>query len=132
VKILLVDDLNFLAIIVGGLMYMMFGALYFSPILFGNSWVQLHTQKTNDGLKYGGSAIIAFISSFLVSLLVHATNANGLMDGIFIGLTVGIIIALVYLKNALFGLMTKKAYAIAVGDHIIAFSLLGGLHGLWM
>lgn len=45
---------------------------------------------------------------------------------------IGLIISMVYLKNSLFGLMSKKSFLIAIGDHLIIFTLLGAIHGLFM
>lgn len=43
----------------------------------------------------------------------------------------GLIIAAVYMKNAAFGFMPKKAFFIASSEHVISFAALGALHGCW-
>jgi hypothetical protein len=116
--------LNYLAILVGGIMYMIYGAIYYS-ILVGKE------NQSQGALKYVISVIVAFISSTFIAILVHATNAHGLLEGAFVGGIIGILISLVYLKNTLFGLVNKRNFLIAIGDHLIIFILLGILHGLW-
>jgi len=89
-------------------------------------------HQSGGSIKYIASVIVAFISSFIMYTLVHATGSDGIVDGLAIGFIVGIIIALVYLKNTLFGLIKNKSFLIAIGDHLTIFTLLGGLHGLMM
>lgn len=127
-------EMNVLAVVVGGILYMMFGALYYSPVLFGNTWVKankLSDDHMKNGIIYVGAAVVAFLSSFLIAVLTQATGADDLVSGLVIGGTVGLLIALVYWKNTLFGLTNKKVMLIAVGDHLISFLLLGILHALW-
>ena len=127
--------LNYLAVLAGGLAYMAFGALYYSPVLFGKTWTQMH-KATLDKRKsqtpmYVASPVVAFLSSFIMAVIVQAVQANSLGAGVLLGLLLGFLLALAYLKNAAFGLMSRKAYAIAIGDHIVAFVLLGVIHSLW-
>ncbi|MBY6037519.1 DUF1761 domain-containing protein [Fictibacillus nanhaiensis] len=120
------NELNVFAILAGGLMYMIYGGIYYSILLGKN--------KDNQGsgaFKYIFSVITAFISSFFVALLVQTSGSATLLTGLSVGLMIGFIITLVYAKNALFGLMTKRVFMIAIGDHLVIFTLLGALHGLW-
>ncbi|WP_137791265.1 DUF1761 domain-containing protein [Bacillus sp. E(2018)] len=118
--------LNMTAIIAGGLLYMIYGGIYYSTIL---------GKKKDNGdtgpFKYIFSVVVAFISSFLMSYLIGLLGAASAAEGLMIGLIIGILITLVYYKNALFGLMTRKSFIIAIGDHLVIFILLGLLHG-WM
>ncbi|WP_313894786.1 DUF1761 domain-containing protein [Psychrobacillus sp.] len=119
-------SLNYLAVIIGGFLYMIYGGIYYSTLLSNKK-----EQQTKGTFKYIYSVIIAFISSFLVAVLVHAVSAESLLQGALIGFIIGIIIKMVYVKNALFGLISKKSTLIAICDHVVIFSLLGALHG-WM
>ena len=120
-----VSELNVAATLIGGLMYMVYGGIYYS-ILLGKK-----KETASEGpFKYIFSVIAAIISSFLVEILVHATGADSLITGLAIGFMIGLLISLVYYKNALFGLITKKSCMIAVGDHLVIFTLLGLLHGI--
>ncbi|ALC86504.1 hypothetical protein AM499_12210 [Bacillus sp. FJAT-22090] len=120
------SNLNYVAIIIGGLLYMIYGTIYYS-ILLGNK----KEQQTEGPLKYIYSVIIAFISSILMAILINATGAETLLQGALIGFIIGVIIKMVYVKNALFGLISKKSTLIAICDHLVIFTLLGALHG-WL
>ncbi|MBU8880962.1 DUF1761 domain-containing protein [Bacillus sp. FJAT-29790] len=119
------NEFNYIAIITGGLLYMIYGAIYYSILLSKKK-----DNQDSGPFKYIVSVIVAFISSFIMAIIVQATGSDGILEGLAVGFMVGIIIALVYLKNTLFGLINKKSFMIAIGDHLIIFTLLGGLHGM--
>ncbi|MBS4196224.1 DUF1761 domain-containing protein [Lederbergia citri] len=118
------NGLNYIAIIIGGFLYMIYGAVYYSILLSNKKG-----NQDSGPVKYVVSVIIAFISSFFMATIVQASG-SGIVEGLTIGFMVGLIISLVYLKNTLFGLINKKSFIIAIGDHLVIFTLLGGLHGL--
>ncbi|WP_349408950.1 DUF1761 domain-containing protein [Pseudalkalibacillus sp. SCS-8] len=126
-------ELNILAIIVGGFLYMAFGAFYYSPILFGNTWGQLNNigEEGMRPINFVWSGVVAFASSFVMALIVGLTGADDVGSGLLIGALVGILLFLGLFKNTVFGMTSKKVFAIAVGDHVIIFCLLGILHAVW-
>jgi hypothetical protein len=127
------DQINLLAIILGGILYMVYGGVYYSVLLSDKQAGKNKEilQHQSDGpLKYIYSVIIAFVISFLMAILVHAVGAENLSGGLGLGFIIGVVITLVYIKNALFGLMSKRSLFIAIGDHLVVFTLLGALHGL--
>jgi len=130
------NELNYVAILFGAILYMIYGGVYYSVLLskrrMQSAGRSKNAHQSGGSIKYIASVIVAFISSFIMYTLVHATGSDGIVDGLAIGFIVGIIIALVYLKNTLFGLIKNKSFLIAIGDHLIIFTLLGGLHGLMM
>jgi hypothetical protein len=120
------NNLNYVAIIIGGFLYMIYGTIYYSILLSNKK-----EQQTKGPLKYIYSVIIAFISSFFVAILINAAGADTLLQGALIGFILGVTIKMVYIKNMLFGLISKKSTFIAICDHVVIFTLLGALHG-WL
>ena len=126
-------DLNYLAILAGGILYMIYGTIYYSIMLSDKK--EHHNkaildQQSEGPFKYIYSVVIAFINSFLVAVLVQATGAETWTDGLMVGLIIGVLITLVYFKNSLFGLMSRRVFFIAIGEHLVIFTLLGILHGI--
>lgn len=64
-------------------------------------------------------------------VLVQSIGEDHFIIGKMIGLIIGLLISMVYVKNALFGLISKKALVIAIGDHLVIFTFLGIIHG-WL
>ncbi|MGD6818118.1 DUF1761 domain-containing protein [Metabacillus sp. 113a] len=122
-------QMNVWAILAGGALYMIYGAIYYS-ILLKNKGEFAANESKGPG-KYAASAAIAFISSLLIGILVVSAGAETWISGAAAGFIVGLIITLVYLKNSLFGLLSRRALFIAAGDHLIIFTLLGAVHGIW-
>lgn len=119
------QTVNVLAVLLGGVLYMIYGAVYYS-VLVGKK------QQTPGAAKYVVSVVVAFLSSFAVALLVQTSAATNLVEGLMIGGMIGVVISLVYLKNVLFGLITKQNGLIAIGDHLVIFSILGAFHGFFL
>ena len=128
-------SLNYLPVIVGGAVYMLYGGIYYSVALSNKKESKnkdILANQSKGPFKYIYSVIIAFISSLLMAVLIQSTGTETLWEGMGIGFIIGVIISMVYLKNTLFGLMSKKSLVIAVGDHLTIFTLLGAIHGLMM
>jgi hypothetical protein len=128
------SDIHYGAVLVGALAYMAIGGLYYSPFLLGGSWTRLTNVKEghmSNPRIYVCSTAVALISSFLMAILTQAAGTADLLSGIALGLIVGLLISLVYMKNAAFGLMSRKVYAIAVVEHLVSFIVLGIVHGCW-
>ncbi|WP_270180024.1 DUF1761 domain-containing protein [Alkalihalobacillus sp. CinArs1] len=127
-------SISIIGIIAGGLLYMIYGGIYYSVLLSdkkksGNE--QFLQQASAGPLKYVIAVITAFVSSFIVALFVSISGTTGILSGLGIGLLIGTIITFLYLKNHKFGLMSRRAFYIAIGDHLVVFTLLGALHGMF-
>lgn len=102
-------SMNWMAIIVAGLIPMIVGAIYYGP-LFGNLWRDAlgksedELKPSNPALAYGGSVILAMLLSvslnFIIQLVhkdvneagelfvnTHSTIGHGAFHGFFLGLT---------------------------------------------
>ncbi|WP_226681773.1 DUF1761 domain-containing protein [Sutcliffiella horikoshii] len=122
------SEMDVVAILIGAFLYAVYGGIYYTIMLGKKKDTQF--KQTEGPLKYVMSIMIAFVSSFIVASFVQVAGAEGILSGLIVGSLIGIIITLVYLKNTLFGLVTKKAFYIAVGDHLIIFTMLGMVHGV--
>ncbi|MGD7023534.1 DUF1761 domain-containing protein [Rossellomorea vietnamensis] len=123
-----VSELSLTGILAGGILYMIYGAVYYS-INVGKK--AAGSGQSEGPMKYVVSVILAFISSLFTGLAVHAFGAGSLADGAVVGAGIGLLVSLLYLKNTLFGLISMRSFAVAAGDHLIIFTLLGLLHGFF-
>jgi hypothetical protein len=128
-----IGNIHYLPVLAGGLAYMLYGGIYYSVLLSNKKGSQnqdIIKNQSNGPFKYIYSVILAFISSFLMAILVQSFGTDNWLVGIGIGFIIGLLISIVYLKNTLFGLMSRKSFLIAIGDHLIIFTVLGAIHGL--
>ncbi|MEH7235444.1 DUF1761 domain-containing protein [Bacillus sp. JJ1562] len=126
-------SLQYLPIIVGGIVYIVYGGVYYSVVLSKKNKKRDILENQSAGpLKYIYSIILAFISSLIVGVIIQSVGSDHLIEGVGVGFIIGLLISLVYLKNTLFGLMSRRSFLVAIGDHLIIFTLLGTIHGLFM
>ncbi|MCK6255484.1 DUF1761 domain-containing protein [Fictibacillus sp. KIGAM418] len=126
------SSLNYLPIIVGGIVYMLYGGIYYSIVLSEkkkSTHKEFAANESKGPGNYIYSVITAFIISFFMAVLVQSIGADTLGTGLGMGFIIGLLITLVYLKNSLFGLMSRKSFFIAIGDHLVIFTVLGAIHG---
>jgi len=126
-------ELHIGAVLIGALVYMVYGGIYYSSFLSkkNSKNKEISDRQTAGSIKYIVAVIVGLCSSIFMASLIQLIGVQGISSGFVIGLFVGMIISLVYVKNALFGLLSRKALMIALGDHLIVFALLGALHGMW-
>lgn len=129
------ENFNYLPVILGGIAYMVYGGIYYSVILSNkkkSNHKDILANQSNGSFKYIYSVIIAFINSFLMALLIQSTGSENVLVGMGVGFIIGLIITLVYVKNSLFGLMSKKSLLVAIGDHLVIFTLIGLIQGFYL
>ncbi|MEI9807439.1 MAG: DUF1761 domain-containing protein [Bacteroidota bacterium] len=92
----LFSDINWLAVLAGGLAYFMLGALWYSA-LFKNAWIRLSGVNMSDpNAKKGAgqimmaSFILMVVASIGMGILITRIGSSGWMTGLKIGLLVGI------------------------------------------
>jgi hypothetical protein len=89
-------DVNWLAILVSAVVYWMLGALWYSPVLFGNAWMRasgLTEEDTQGGpgpIVYLAPLLGYLVSAIATGMLAVATGSTTVGDGIVLGLVVGI------------------------------------------
>jgi uncharacterized protein DUF1761 len=90
------SDVNWLAIIVGTLVYFGLGGFWYSPAGFGKTWMRSVGMTMPEGGERPGAAIYAtpLIGDLIVAIatawLAHATGSSTVGDGVLLGLVVAI------------------------------------------
>ena len=63
------ENVNWLAILVGALVPMVMGFVWYNPNLFGNAWMR-SIGKTEEELKAGGNMAVTMVLSLILSALL--------------------------------------------------------------
>jgi hypothetical protein len=132
------DDLhfNFAAIFVAALMSFAIGGLWYSPLLFARAWMKetgLTEQKTKDapmGRTFGLAAVASLVMAFNLAAFIGPKASLGF--GLFAGAAaaigwVAMSLGVIYL----FEQRSLKLWLINSGYQVIAYTLMGGLIGVW-
>jgi hypothetical protein len=89
-------DLNWLAVIVGSLIYFALGAVWFTPMAFGRPWMRsigFDPEKQPpqmSQLVYAAPLVAILAAGIAIGMLAAATGSDTLGDGIVLGLVVGV------------------------------------------
>ena len=97
-----IGELNWLAVIVGALLYFALGALWYSPMLFGRRWqrsIGWDPEQRPPEMKattYAVPLVANLVMAVAVGLLAAATGSDTIGEGLVLGLVVGIGLSLMH------------------------------------
>ena len=128
---------NIWAVILAGISYLILGALWYSPLLFGKQWMELNgftekDLKTNKPLWMITlvTFMSAFVASFVISMVLGPRSSAGF--GAIIGACIAFFwIAMSKLTSVLFENQPVKLYLLHAGFDLVAFMIMGAIVGFW-
>ncbi|WP_258000363.1 DUF1761 domain-containing protein [Bacillus sp. Marseille-P3661] len=125
--------INYLAVILSAVAICILGSIWYSPKVFWNTWQSLKGLKQEDlpsmGKVMTGSILLAIVNSFLLAIIAGWATIDGWVDGLWLGLVVGLVIAGTSATNAQYEGMKLKLYLITAGFHVISMILAGIIIG---
>lgn len=123
----LLSNLHWLAILAGAAAYWLLGAVWYSPLLFANSWVKMVNLKMDDPearkgmpLLFLGSFVLMFVASTGLGILMQALGVTDAIHAAKLGLLLSVCFS--FTAMGVSYLYTRKPaglYAIDGGYHII-------------
>lgn len=117
-------DINFIAVIVSGVLSMVLGFIWYGP-LFAKLWMRENKFSAEDvgngpGVGYLLTFIASMVTAAVTSLLVHRLGVTQVIDGAALGLLLGVgFVATTFLTNYIFSQKSFKLYAIDAGYQVI-------------
>lgn len=133
----LLSSLNWLSIVVATLVYFVLGALWYSPVLFGNIWMKLRnlskeTMEEPNPVIYLYSFILQFIGVVSLAIFISALGVNSAGNGAFIGFgaSAGFVFSLAG-ATGLFTEVPMKLHILDNGYHVVGLTLAGLILGWW-
>lgn len=127
-------DVNYVSVFIAAVIYMIIGALWYSPFLFAKPWMKLSgmTEKDMKDAQANGmtktyliSFITALVSAYVLSLFIAISGATNIDEAIKIGFWTSIgFIATTRLTDVLFEKKPLKLYYIDTGYNIVGFLVM--------
>lgn len=127
---------NFAAVFVAALMSFAIGGLWYSPLLFARPWMEaagLSEQRIREapmGRVFGLAGVASLVMAFNLAAFIgpKASLAFGLFAGAaaaigWVAMSLGVIY--------LFEQRSLKLWLINSGYQVLAYTLMGGLIGVW-
>jgi hypothetical protein len=127
-------DVNLLAILAATVANIILGIIWYSPALFGKSWMDLIGKRNSElhrsTIEYAGSFLAALAAAYVLALLVEATQSNSIEAGALLGLIIGLgFIATSTAVNYMFEKRPMRLYLITVGYHVLSLVFMGAILG---
>ena len=128
-------EVNWIAVIVGGIFNMAFGTLWYGP-LFGKGWLRI-IGKTSDEIRSSGTMYIlplvaGLVSSYLLAALIAGLSIalwwQGALMGAILYLGIG---STATLTTGTFEGSPRGAWLLFTLYQIIVFAVLGLVFVLW-
>lgn len=133
------SEISLWGVVAGGLISMIIGFLWYSPMLFGNKFMALmewskDTQEMKDSSKtpYIWSAVLSLLMSLILSYFIHAIGATTLFAGAQIGflLWLGFMIPITA-TTVLYENRSKGLFLLNNGYHLVVLLVVGGVIAQW-
>jgi hypothetical protein len=132
-------SVNYLAVVVGAVVSVVIGALWYMPALFGRSWLTAigktkeEVDKDFTPLKIVWALVFGFVLSYSLARLIVWTGQGTPLGGLRIGLLacVGFVVTTTGVHH-LFEGRTSKLSAIYAFHHLVEMLLIGLILGAWM
>ena len=136
---LVFSGVNPLAVLVGAVIFMVLGALWYSPMLFANRWMAALGRDPAEMMAQGGMVqaygltfVGALISVLALAQVVMWSGASSITDGVVMGLVVAIgFVATASLGGVIFERRPKDVYLINLGYNLVAMMIVGALLAVW-
>lgn len=131
------DTLNYIAILIAAASTFLLGGIWYSPVLFGSTWMQemgFNEERLKalggTGRIMGLSFVLELAMAILLALFLgeRASFGFGLLAGAAAGFGwVGLSLGVTYL----FERKPLRLFLINAGYHGFAFTIMGGILGAW-
>ncbi len=126
---------NYLAVLVAAIINMAIGALWYSPALFGKSWMELMGLKARMAASqraYALTFVGSLLMAYAVARVVWYAQAHSVVAGALIGLLAWIgFVATTHGANYLFEGKSFRLYGINTGYPLVSLIIMGALLAVW-
>lgn len=129
-------DINYFAVLVSALAFFVIGSIWYSPLLFANTWMKElgftkeELSKGNMVKTFGVSFLLMLIMAF--NLAAFIGNGAGFQFGMTAGALTGIgWVALAIGINYLYERKSFRIWLINAGYMAVSFTVMGAIIGAW-
>jgi hypothetical protein len=129
-------EINIVAVVIATVAGMAIGFAWFSPVLFGNSWLRLVGLSEEDAGEAARPAILGSIVATIVlvvilSIFIDIAQADNFATGALIGFLAWVgFVATTSGVNFLFSRRPLKLWLIEAGDHLVGLVVAGAIIGV--
>jgi hypothetical protein len=130
-------EVNWLAVLVGALIFMAVGFVWYARPVFGNAWakmvgINMEQMQSGPGIGYLYTTIGSLVASLTLALLIITMGSTSFVDGLLAGALVGVgFAATAMLSSNIFEGRPMRLWLIQAGYQVVSLALVGGLLAVW-
>jgi hypothetical protein len=126
-------SIDLVTVIIAAVLYMILGAFWYSPLLFGKPWekhsafpAKVHAKWLRFSIAFMNAVVMAFFLAIVEAFMGSAST----MDGIYVAIGVWLgFVATTQLPSFLWSKKPLLLYFIDVGFYFCGFVVMGGVIG---
>jgi uncharacterized membrane protein (DUF485 family) len=134
-----VGEFNYLAIVVVVVVQAAAGALWYSPMIFGNPWMAALGTTQEEIRARGGQAwaiavavLASIVGTLVIASFVQTSGADSVGAGVVVGLMAGIgLVATAVGVHYVFEARPLKLFLINAGAPVLNLLIAGAVLGAW-
>ena len=129
-------EINWLAVIVVGIIYFLIVFFWYYPNIFGNMWLELVGKDGVAKSKIIKESIVmvftSIVSVLIIEFLIDLTGWNDIGSAVLLTLLLWIgFVAMVSINQNIFNDRGVKLFFIEYGSYLVAFLISGIILALW-
>jgi len=132
-------EMNYLAVLVGAVISVVIGALWYSPALFANAWMTLigktreQVEKDFSPVKIVWAFFWGFVISYGLARVIQWTGKDTWLGGLMVGVLVSVVFAISTVAvNHNFEGRPRGLTTLYAAHHMVEFAVIGAMLGAWM
>lgn len=128
---------NWFAVLTATIVYFLLGALWYSPVLFANTWMKLRNISEEEigdpnPIIFLYSFILQFIAVSSLAVFIAAMGVESAIHGAVVGFGAGAgILFTLAGTTGIFSETPMKLHLVDNGYHVIGLTLAGLILGWW-
>jgi hypothetical protein len=135
--------INWMAVVVAAIAWMLFGFLWYSPLLFARSWMlamgfdpddkaAIAAMRKGTGKRCGIAFVASFLSAAVLAKLFSVTEAFTMLRGLKIGFAVWLgFVATVQLTGIVFGRRNPRVFVIDTVYQLVGYLVTAAILAAW-
>lgn len=130
------SDINYWAVLVSTLAFMIIGSLWYSQMLFGKAWMKYQGLKREDmkgaWMPIVWAAVLAFVISLALAILIQISNGADFWECFCVGVLVAIVVAAIFANDFIFNQKKFLHYLITAGYYVLSTLVASAILAAWM
>ncbi|HEY5579332.1 MAG TPA: DUF1761 domain-containing protein [Acidimicrobiia bacterium] len=132
-------EINWLAVLVSGLVLVALGFVWYLPSVFGRAWMgELGMTQEQAAEGWSGGVLVwtvigALAKALVLAIIVAWSGAEGALEGLLVGLLIGI--GLLLVNNSIRDTYEQRSARLSLitsGNDVVGSGLAGVILGAWM